>query len=150
MKTVKTSIDLSMSESRTVCGYEIKKMPLGAYLKAVKILQDAPEALMNAMYPGEGVEGFWAHMRTMDKAGLQSLILRAMAVVPGKVFELFAQLSGIAESKLTNDPAIGLDGLMAMMLAWLEVNGIENFMAGAQELIAKLRAQRTGSGGSSD
>lgn len=147
---MKNSIDVSLPQGKTVCGYEIKKMPLGAFLKAVRLLQDTPKELIDAMYPGEGLEGMLARLKTMDKDGLQALIMRALCVLPDKVIALFSQLSGISESKLTGDANIGLDGLMEMMLAWIEVNGIENFIKGVRTIrdqVRTLTMRKDGSNG---
>lgn len=136
---MKNSIDLSLPASRTVRGYEIKKMPLGVFLKAVRLLQDAPGKLAEDLYPGEGVEGLLQRMKALDRAGMERLISRALCVLPEKAVLLFSFLSGISEEKLWNDSAVGLDGIAEMMLAWVEVNGIENFIQAAGALGVKVR-----------
>ena len=62
------------------------------------------------------------------------------AVLPGEMVRLFAKLSGIEEKALLEDPRIGLDGLGEMAEAWMEVNGIENFIRTMGALGAKARA----------
>ena len=62
--------------------------------------------------------------------------------------ELLAALTGIPEEQLLNDPGIGLDGLMEILNAWLEVNNIENFISAARESDrerSKTQAADTGS-----
>ncbi|MDD3336788.1 MAG: hypothetical protein PHI98_14960 [Eubacteriales bacterium] len=145
---MKNSIELSLPQSKTVCGYEIKKMPVGVFLKAVQALNDIPMELSKALFPGEGVDGMLAQLKGIDKNGMQELLLRALTVLPEKVIALFAQLSGIGENELLGDATIGLDGLAEMMLCWAEVNGIENFMASARKLADKMRAQTTEKSGS--
>ncbi len=135
-----TSISMSLPKSVTVRGYEIKKMPLGAFLQATEALQDLPLRLMAAAFPGEDLGGVLGHLKTLDKDGLVQLLLRGVAAVPAQVIPLFAQLSGIPQESLLQDEAVGLDGLMEMILAWIEVNGLENFMGSVRTLTGKLRA----------
>ena len=71
---------------------------------------------------------------------LQELFLRALAVLPGEMVRLFARLSGVEEQALLEDPRIGLDGLGEMAEAWLEVNGIENFIKTMGALGKRARA----------
>ena len=133
------SIEVSLPKSKTVCGYEIKKMPLGAFLSATQLLQDAPADLIEAMYPGESLSGFLKRLKTLDRNGLQALALRALSVLPEKALALFGQLSGIESHQLINDPAVGLDGIADMALAWMEVNGVENFIQSVRTIISRAR-----------
>lgn len=146
---MKNSIDVSLPQSKMVRGYEIKRMPIGAYLQAMQTLNDTPRELIEALYPGEGVDGFLRKMRNMDKDALYALIMKASCVLPERVIGIFSQVSGIGADKLIGDPKLGLDGLMELVLAWAEVNGIENFTSGVRQLMEKIRALtgRTGSKG---
>ena len=44
--------------------------------------------------------------------------------------------------ELLENSAIGLDGLAELMTAWMEVNGIENFMQTAGALAIRVRGLR--------
>ena len=50
------------------------------------------------------------------------------------------------EKALRDDPGVGLDGLMEMIEAWLEVNNLENFIRAARALWQRARAGRTNGG----
>ena len=66
-------------------------------------------------------------------------------MVPAYAVRPFAQLSGSDERRLRDDPAVGLDGLAEMALAWMEVNGVENFINAAGALRVKVRSLIAGS-----
>ena len=135
----KDSISASLPTSKTVRGYEIKKMPLGAFLQASKTLQTLPEELMQAIYPGMGVEEIFKELGSLTKDTLITLIARAVVTLPEKVIHLFAELSRMDEDELVNDPNVGLDGLVELIDAWIEVNGIGNFTSALKLLVAKLQ-----------
>lgn len=124
----KNSATLSLPKSRTVRGYEIRKMPIGAFLEACSLLEELPGTALRLLFPEKKEGDILAELAGLDKDKLQELFLRALAVLPGEMVRLFARLSGVEEQALLEDPRIGLDGLGEMAEAWLEVNGIENFI----------------------
>ena len=124
----KNSAALSLPKSRTVRGYEIRKMPIGAFLEACSLLEELPGTALRLLFPEKKEGDILAELAGLDKDKLQELFLRALAVLPGEMVRLFARLSGVEEQALLEDARIGLDGLGEMAEAWLEVNGIENFI----------------------
>lgn len=126
--TSKNSETLSLPKSRTVRGYEIRKMPIGAFLEACSLLEKLPGTALRLLFPEKKEGDILAELAGLDKDKLQELFLRALAVLPGEMVRLFARLSGVEEQALLEDARIGLDGLGEMAEAWLEVNGIENFI----------------------
>ena len=131
--TSKNSATLSLPKSRTVRGYEIRKMPIGAFLEACSLLEELPGTALRLLFPEKKEGDILAELAGLDKDKLQELFTlleprRALTVLPGEMVRLFAKLSGVEEQALLEDPRIGLDGLGEMAEAWLEVNGIENFI----------------------
>ena len=55
---------------------------------------------------------------------------------------VFAELAGLDEKALARRPERGLDGLLEMIEAWMEVNNLENFMGAARALWRRARAGR--------
>lgn len=136
----KNSATLSLPKSRAVRGYEIRKMPIGAFLEACSLLEELPGTALRLLFPEKKEGDILAELAGLDKDKLQELFLRALAVLPGEMVRLFARLSGVEEQALLEDPRIGLDGLGEMAEAWLEVNGIENFIKTMGALGKRARA----------
>ncbi len=134
------SIGLSLPQSQTVRGYEIHRAPLGTFLQTVKQLQDFPEQMMKSLFPGMDLQAILLALKTSDSDFLGKLIVRALSIVPEQALKLIAKLTDIPETKLKSDPQIGIDGLAEIVLAWFEVNQIENFMRTASGLLAKTKA----------
>ena len=76
---------------------------------------------------------------------LDELVVRVRVAVDEAV-RVFAELAGLDEQALRDDPGVGLDGLLEMIEAWLEVNNLENFIGAARALWRRARAGRTGGG----
>ena len=142
----KNTIAVSLPKARTVRGYAIERMPIGRMLAAMQTLQDAPTELVRLLFPEGKKDDVIREITSMTKERFQALLLRAAATLPDYIVRVFAQLSGIAEERLLNDPAIGLDGLVEMIDAWIEVNGIANFIRTSGELWIKVRKNPTSTG----
>ena len=136
------SLDLSLPESRKVCGYEITRAPLGAFLRAMKQLQDFPAQLAEAVFPGMDLQDVLLALKTGNTGIMSRILIRACTVAPEHALKLIAELTGIPMERLENDPQISLDGLGEIVEAWVEVNRLVNFMQAATGLLQKFRAQK--------
>ena len=90
--TSKNSAALSLPKSRTVRGYEIRKMPIGAFLEACSLLEELPGTALRLLFPEKKEGDILAELAGLDKDKLQELFLRALAVLPGEMVRLFAKL----------------------------------------------------------
>lgn len=145
---MKSSITVSIPKSQTIRGYEIARMPIGQFLKATQLLQELPQTIMQSLFPNTDAQGVLTQLQSLTKDTLQELFIRAIGAIPEQVIRIFAELSGIPEQKLLDDPNVGLDGLAEMAGAWIEVNGIENFIKAAGALAEKVRKTKATSGSS--
>lgn len=147
-KQPKSKAELSLPQSRTVRGYDIKRMPIGAYVAAMQGLntKKITDDLIEALFPGMKIDEVLTSLKTIDTAMLGDLVVRAFVAVPQIAATLLAGLTGIPANNLLDDPAIGLDGLVEIIQAWIEVNNIENFINAARELIKKVMAQAANTG----
>ncbi len=136
--------NLSLPGVRKVRGYEIKRMPIGAYIAALEKLQNFPAEAMAAVFPGMDADAILKSLKAVDTAMIGQLAVRAFTSLPKQAAALIAELTSIPEDKLLNDPDIGLDGLVEIIGAWLEVNNIENFIAAARSLMARAKTQAAG------
>ena len=140
----KTSVDLSLPKARKVRGYTIERMPIGRFLAATRRLDEVPGQVLRRLFPG--AEDAVRALASLDRAGLIGLCARALTVLPDEAVRVFAELAGLDEKALRDDPNVGLDGLLEMIEAWMEVNNLENFIGAARALWRRARAGRTGGG----
>lgn len=139
--TGRSSAALSVKCSETVRGYEVKRLPLGEYLRVVEALREAPTTVMRVCFPQMDMAQMLDRLKRIDAQGLTQLMLQAMDVVPDEVIKLISLISGIPADALYADPAIGLDGVAEILEAAWRLNGIENFTRAARQMAAKLREQ---------
>jgi hypothetical protein len=125
------SIDVSLPRSVTVRGCEVRRMPLGKYLQAIRLLETFPRETAEMLVPGGDIADVLELLKTPDRSRLIDLALKALAVVPGQAVALIAELTEIPQERLLNDESIGADGLLEIAEAWLKVNDAENFLSAA-------------------
>ena len=147
--TGRNSAALSVKCSETVRGYEVRRLPLGEYLRVMEALTEAPGTIMRVCFPGLAAAEPLGRRRAVGGQGLGKRMLPGMGGVPDEAIRLISLLTGIPADALYADPAIGLDGTAELLEAFWRLNGIENFMRAASRLAAWMRenAKRTGSSG---
>lgn len=144
--TEKTSAALSLKKSEMVRGYEIKRLPLGEYLRVFEELREMPDTIMKVCFPEMDMAQMLAELRGIDPAGLTGLMLRALEVVPDEAIALLSVMTGIRADVLYADPAIGLDGAAELLEAVWRINGVENFIAAARRMAARVRSLKAKTG----
>ena len=130
----------SLPRGKRVRGYLVRRLPLGALITALETLQAVPKELCEALFPSLGWERAMLRLKRCDRATLTELLPRLIAVAPRSLVRLTAALIETDEGRLLEDPLLGADGLCELLLAWLDVNGAENFSKAAGRLIAKAKA----------
>lgn len=134
----------SLPQTVKVCGgkYEIKKMPWGAFLNALEAIETAPGAIMQAIWPGKKVDDILNEMKSLDEQMLVRLITGALGTAAPMLLAMLAELSGIPEDALRDDPAIGPAGLVEIVKAVWSINDLGNVGAALSELWSS-KAPRT-------
>ena len=89
------SVNISLPKPKIVHGVEVKKVPIGKYLAAMRELEDLPEAIMNDMFPGKTIQDVMASFTTADEKTIYSLIGRALVVLPTHVIDALALILDI-------------------------------------------------------
>ena len=70
---MKNSVNMSIPTFRKVRGYEIKRMPIGQFLVATRMLGELPGALISALFPD--ADNALEQLKSLTKDGLQLLAL---------------------------------------------------------------------------
>ena len=130
----------SLPREKIIRGYPIRRLALGAYLEAARALSELPEAALGALYPGQTAQMALDSLKSLTPDTALPVLTRALTVLPQTVVACASALTGVTESDLLSDPAIGADGLMEMLEAAWELNGMENFTLAARRLRTRLRA----------
>jgi len=138
----KNTAALSLPQSRTVRGYEIRRLALGAYLQAMHTLDTLPGDLLEACFPGQSVVEALGQLTRADGPMLRGLFAGVWRAAQKPLVRAVSALTGISYDVLLEDPTISLDGLIEILQAWVEVNNLGDFPKAVRKLWASIRAAR--------
>ncbi|MDR2504946.1 MAG: hypothetical protein LBD16_02445 [Oscillospiraceae bacterium] len=131
----------SIPISKTVRGYEIKRMPLGKYIKFTQQLKEVSNDITAHVLSNKAA---LAQLMQTPATTLPLIAFDIVASIPDKLFPILETIFDIPKAVLEEDAAIGLDGLCDMLLAFAEVNRIENFTKAAKTVAAKAKTMLQG------
>jgi hypothetical protein len=134
------SVRLSVGASKRVRGHEVKRMPLGAWLKAAERIDGLADEVIGACFPGFTADEMLNSLIKIDADGLKTVVARLAAVAPKHIIGIVADLSGIPLDTLVNDPEIGLDGLFEVVQAVAEVNRLGEIQARFANILTTAKA----------
>jgi len=143
-------VKLSVPRNKKVCGYEIKKMPIGRYLEAIDEISEFPNELIGACFPDMEFKEIVERLTAFDEKLLRTCIGNIFTAAPRHTVRFIAKLVDIESEVLLNDENIGLDGLVAIINAFIEVNELGKFMADFAKMRLKLRSKETTTPGFKD
>ena len=138
----------SLPGSVWVRGYEVKKMPLGAFLKALERIQHAPTAILSACFPGRTLDEILTALKNLDESLLAAALTTGLSTAAPMLLGLLSELSGVPEDVLLNDPAFGPDGIVELVKTVWEINNLKNLVAALpKKQVAPQNKTRPGSNG---
>lgn len=129
---------LSVPGVRVVCGYEVRKMPIGRYLEAIEEFAAFPGELVDACFPDMEFREIVERLTAFDDELLGECIVAAFGSAPKHIVGFAARLTGIPHERLMNDPQIGLDGFAEIVNAFIEVNNLGKFVSGIKQAKSKI------------
>jgi hypothetical protein len=94
---------ISVPIEKVLYGVKIRKLPNGAYIKALQTVQNLPAILMENCFPGQDIEDILKRFGSIDKDGILALTGQLMAALPEQFLKLISTLLDISLEKLTDE-----------------------------------------------
>lgn len=120
-KVIGTSKIVELSNGEKV---EVKKLPLGEYAKLMFVLKKLPTNIMSE----------FLNIDTTDNEAAISAMFGIFGEAWGQILEILSIGTGIDKERLANDPAIGLDGGIELLIAVIEVNNLKEVVKKGKNL----------------
>jgi len=121
--------DISLPSSKIVCGIEVKKLPFGAYLSALRLISDELPQLMGAIYKIDKNDKY--NPEPDNSFGFFSRLLER---APLAFVKLLAELVEVSHHRLLEDENIGAAGVLEIAVTFCEVNQLGK----CRELLLRL------------
>ncbi|WP_250228613.1 hypothetical protein [Anaeropeptidivorans aminofermentans] len=130
---------LSLPRSKKVCGYEIKKLPIGGYLNALERIKEFPADFLGKCFPEKSIDEILDIFYTVDTGKITEMATSLFILAPTYIVGFVSELTNIPEERLLNDENIGISGFGDIILAFLEVNELGKFISVAGEIKGKIK-----------
>lgn len=124
-KKSKDAAALSMPAENTIHGVLIRKLPNGAYIKALNTIQDMPEVILKGCFPGMTPDEIMEQFKNISVDMLPVLAGKLLATVPEQFLKFIAELTEIPYDKLFSE--LTPDETLDILLAMWELNNLTDF-----------------------
>lgn len=140
------SLNTSLPEAQVVHGIEVKKVPIGQYLTAMRKLEDLPLQIVAELFPGKTITEILAGFVEFTDESLAQIIVRIITIVPDKAIDALSLILGVDADKIKNEltPKEFID----VFKAYWALNDMTDFFAAAAGLIKRLLPQTLKNGSS--
>lgn len=125
-KALETKVEIELGGEKVM----VEKLALGRYAQLIFALKSMPT---------DALKDLQAIDTENEEDTIQSLI-GMVGSSWGSILEIIAIGSGIDKDKIENDPAIGLDGGIALFIAIYEVNNLASVFKQVKNAFSRLKA----------
>ncbi|RKL63016.1 hypothetical protein DXT63_08450 [Thermoanaerobacteraceae bacterium SP2] len=130
------SIEKSLPQSKKIHGIEIKKMPLGKYLKVLQLLQDFPQEIFKALYPGKTAEEALSEMGDITFDKVLDLLPKLIALLPDKVLDIISEILDV-DRKHLEEKMTPLE-LIEVMQEFARINKLDELQKKIYPMLEKI------------
>jgi len=137
------SISMSLPADGNLHGVRVKKLPVGAYIKAIGTIKNLPEILLKNCFPDQKPDEVVESLKKLDQEALYAMLGRLIQVVPEQFIRLVAEL---IDSDYEHLISLTPKELLEVLRAFWEVNDTTDFFDQIKALWGKVRKPAMNSG----
>lgn len=138
------SAAMSLPKNKKVHGIEIKKVPVGKYIAAMREMEELPSIIIHELFPGKSVADILMNFSNADEEFATALLGKLLIVLPEKLLEALCSIVDIDMSAVINQ--LTPKELLDILREFWKVNEMTDFFKSVSELIKKkLPTQNIGS-----
>lgn len=137
------SVKVTLPETKMVHGVEIKKVPVGRYINALKKQEELPAVILDTCFPGKSIDEIAAMFMSADRDTIIYVAGRLLASAPELAVSILCEIIGLDYEHTIN--TYTPTELLDIATAFWEVNDLSDFFKRAWALIKeKLLTLTTG------
>lgn len=137
------SVGVSLAENQILHGVEIKKVPVGKYIQALKKAEDLPGAVLSSVFPDMNIDDIINSISGINRDEVIVLFGRLLTTAPEIIVDTMCSIIGI-DSEFVLDELTPKEFLDVCQAFW-KLNDLSDFFANVWRLIKpKLSTLTTG------
>ena len=138
------SAAMSLPKSKKVHGIEIKKVPVGKYIAAMREMEELPSIIVHELFPGKSVADIMVDFARADEEFAIGLMGKLLIVLPEKLLEALCSMIGISTEVAMEQ--LTPKELLDIISEFWKINELSDFFRSVSGLIKKkLPTQNIGS-----
>ncbi|MGE5494616.1 MAG: hypothetical protein ACM3S4_04875 [Burkholderiales bacterium] len=138
------SAGITLPKSKTVHGIEVKKVPVGKYLSAIRELEELPAAIISDLFPSKKFGDIMAELVELTDESLIRIATRLLVIAPEYVVNALAIIIDVDKDLIKN--TLTPKELCDVVKTYWELNDMTDFFGTVSGLIkAKLPTLISGS-----
>lgn len=94
------SANISLPKAAIVHGIEVRKVPIGRYLTAMRELEELPGIIIGELFPGKTISDIFAEITTITDEKLLQVTLKLITVAPEHIIEALAMVLDVDKTML--------------------------------------------------
>lgn len=134
---------LSLPLEKKVYGVTVRRLPVGAYAKAISSLESLPDELLQACFPNLTPNQIVKKVGNIDIAILLEILTKAFAIMPEKAVMFIAELIDVPFETLWGKPEIGLNGLKEIVKGFWKLNDLSDFCEDLGRMVKKNKMMQS-------
>ena len=115
---------LSLSNSKTMYGIKIRKLPLGKYLELIKKVNILGKDLLEKGFNNKSIKEILDDIINLNKIELIKLMEGAFNTAPELVMDFLADILEVDKEKLMDNEEIGLYELIEIVEEFIKINNL--------------------------
>lgn len=138
------SAAMSLPKNKKVHGIEIKKVPVGKYIAAMREMEELPSIIVHELFPGKSMADIMTDFSRADEEFAIALLGKLLVVVPEKLLEALCSMIGISTEVAMEQ--LTPKELLDIISEFWKMNELSDFFKSVSGLIKKkLPTQNIGS-----
>lgn len=123
----KDASNISVPLDKVVHGVKVRKLPNGQYIKALNSINDLPEVLLKACFPGADANDILKQLQGAGSDMLVNIAGKLLQVVPEQFLQFISTLLDIPIDKLTDE--LSPNETLEIVEAYWEMNDLSSFFS---------------------
>lgn len=133
----KDASNISIPLLKELHGVKIRKLPNGAYIKALNTMQNLPKVLMEACFPGVEADDIFDEIQGLNKDELLLLAGKCIQVIPEQFLKVVSNLLDIPFEKLMNE--LTPNETLEILEAYWQMNDLSDFFNRLKGMVMKSK-----------
>jgi plasmid maintenance system antidote protein VapI len=129
------SLGVTLPKGKRVHGIEVKKVPIGVYLAAMRELEELPGQIISELFPGTSVTDIMAQLMELTDESLIRIITRLLVIAPEYAVNTLAAVIGADKDVIKN--TLTPKEFCDVIKAYWAMNDMTDFFADVSGLIKR-------------